>query len=200
MPAPSELLRAVEARILAHELRRREAVGAAVPARLDGPPITVLTARAFPRPLLERRLRFLRTVGWIGGDIGPCIPFESPALPAPAGVADHVAVIAFAPRVGTDAPALASLAAAVGAPVVTPSPGLAVAVDDGSWDAHLDAAADAHDPAWRHRAGRAPDWAGLEAVTVQLDAAFGRRRARSAWPALREAARWSGEVKRRIVG
>lgn len=198
MPAPSELLRAVEARILAHELRRRAAVAATVPARHDGPPLTVLAARAFPRPLLERRLRFLRAVGWIDGDLGPCVPFEAPALPAPAGVADHVAVIGLAPRVETDDPALAALAHAVGAPVAASAP--AAPVDDGSWDAYLDALADAHDPSWRHRAGRGPDWAGLEAVTVQLDAAFGRRRARSAWPALREAARWSGEVKRRIVG
>lgn len=102
---------------------------------------------------------------------------DRPELPVTATLEDRVAVAG--PPLGTD-------------------------VDAGAaawWDAVFDAAADGIDPGWRSRPRTGTgSFARLEALTLGTDAFFGRRRRADPWSALREAARWAGATKRRLVG
>lgn len=199
MRPEEELLAEVRRAILAHETASRLGPGSPPlqPPHGSGPgPLTELAGRAFPAWLLERRLRFLRAVGWIDV-VESYRPGVAPALPPVASLADHVAVVSAASTVVTDDAELAAMAAALGRRVDGPRP---AAADPDAWRSLFDALADARDPRWRvHRPSPATA-AALEAVACEADSWFGRRRSRSPWRVLRGAARRAGETKRRWLG
>ncbi len=196
MMADPDLVAAVSARVVWSEMARRipdwDGRPVTVPPGL--PPLTTLADRAYPRAVLERRLRFLRLMEWYPGEA---------TLPPEAGIEDRLAIIwASAAPPDPDAdPGATSLIWALRAPgTVRPGgrEGMAALA------AFFDGQADTIDPGWRDRWPRHPlaasAWARAEAAALPADRFFGRMRAGAGWDALSDLVWRLAELKRRRWG
>lgn len=198
---PLSLAQRVQDRVVDHELRRRLGPGAPTTVQLppELPPAALLAARAFPVGVLERRLRFIRAVGWwpeppfvFSDELGPRLPLE-------ASLEDEIATLWGASQVQVTDPALSVLSAALRLPLSGRSAAPAGDLDE--LDAFFDRMADQIDPGWRDHAGPAtaipPAWSRLEAATTHADWWFGRRRAGRFWRILHGVVTALGNQKRR---
>ncbi len=176
-------------RVVEHELTAR--LGPSAPLSVGPeaglPPLVLLAARTITPEVLQRRIRFLRIVGWLAE---PPTPLPEPSLPAQASLEDRVAAVLVSPAVKSD-PDLIALGDAYDGP------------DDGEirrLDAFFDRVADAVDPAWRQHVpgppATSPAWSRLEAATMDADRWFGHRRTGRLWSSVASAAGWLGEEKR----
>ncbi|MGQ0615619.1 MAG: hypothetical protein ACT4PW_01285 [Acidimicrobiia bacterium] len=197
----AELVDGIGRRVVEAELARRlpgrrpgpSTVGAAAPPQS----LALLVPHAFPLPVLERRLRFLRAAGWYPVEAPAVTPGRDPALPGEAGIADHVAAVLGASRIVSDGPDIGALAWALGRPLVGTGPaGTDVAV----LSRYFDDLADQVDPGWRRLTPRPPTvvarWARMEAATVAADRWFGRGRGGRAWEAVADGVGRLGRLKR----
>jgi hypothetical protein len=195
-----ELAKSVGRRVAACELATRLGYVAAVDeAGLPDPSaLVLLTPRAFPAAVLERRLRFLRAMEWYPQAAPAVTPGVDPVLPDEAGVADWVAAVHGASKVVSSEPGVGAMAWSLGRPVDGVGP---VGTDTRALDAYFDRLADAVDPSWRGRpalpAGIPPPWSRVEAVTVGADRWFGRARTGPLWSTLTDLAAGAGDQKRR---
>lgn len=195
-----ELARSLGRRVTASELATRlghvpSLDGVGLP---DASALVLLTRRAFPPSVLERRLRFLRAMGWYPPTAPMVTPGVDPALPDEASVADWVAAVHGAATVVSSGPGVGALAWSLGRPVEGVEP---VSTDTRELDAFFDRFADSVDPAWRERpaptVGIPPPWSRLEAVTMGADRWFGRGRVGPLWSGLADLVAAAGDQKRR---
>lgn len=230
MVAAADLIAAVSARIVETEMARRipdwDGRELAPPSSL--PPLTLLADRAFPRPALERRLRFLRVMGWYPDHRRAVAPGVDPQLPPEATVEDHLAVIVGASAATAlrppalpppAAPAATGPAVALtAAPFPDPATAALVGVlrlegpsrppdpgDIAALAAFFDRQADAVDPRWReHWPGDGTPavtaWAPAEATARCGDRYFRSRPADRAWAVLSAVIWRLAEQKRRLWG
>ncbi len=179
--------------------------------------MTTLAGRAFPRAVLERRLRFLRAVDWYpdaAPDVALGVDTDLPlgSLPPEASLEDHLAAVVGA-RVVTVSqepadPATAALVWALRGQSPVPSTLPPTPGEIAELAAFFDRQADAADPEWRVRLSDADGggiaavttWARLEAATLSGDRFFGRRPAGRAWGTVSRLVWWLAEYKRRRWG
>jgi hypothetical protein len=214
MMGPADLVAAVSARVTCCEMARRapdwDGRSVTLPEGLG--PLTVLAGRVYPTFVLERRLQFLRAVGWLSEThVGP---EARAALPPDASVEDHLAVLYGAgphdplvagPQAGVD-PALVALGRALRGGDRGSDASDRDRID--ALDAFFDSLADTIDPGWQHRSPRevsatlAADtvWARVEATGLHGDRFFGRRRSGRRWAALSDLMWRLAERKRRRWG
>lgn len=199
MVAAPDLVAAVSVRVVETEMARRipdwDGRSVAVPPGL--PPLTMLADRAYSRDVLERRLRFLRLMGWYPDPPPVVVPGTAPVLPDQATVEDHLAVIYGAAGVSAADPAIAALSSALRDGPPGPEETRALT-------AFFDQQADAVDPGWRgrwpHDPAAASAFARGEAANLHGDRLFGRRRAGRLWTAISDVVWRLAEQKRRRWG
>lgn len=193
--AATRVIHAIAGRVVESEMARRLGNGrpAEVALPAGAPPVTLLAHRAFPRWSLERRLRFLRAMGWYPEAPPRVVIGVKPALPPDCWAVDWVAAVYGALSVEPALPAVAALLESLRSPAGSEAAEAAL-------DAYFDQVADGVQPGWRQRhqvTPVPPAWSRLESVSTAADRWFGRGRSAILWPALAAALGRLGEEKRR---